>query len=67
MKTQTPIAKNVLKTMMSKDIRELALGWLRYEAVRKLNANRFAELCERNIRDHIQFDDLVDQLIVEDK
>ena len=28
---------------------ELALGWLRYECVRKLNARAFAELCKRNI------------------
>jgi hypothetical protein len=30
-------------------LEELALGWLRYECVRKLNARAFAELCKRNI------------------
>ena len=39
---------------------ELALGWLRYECVRKLNARQFSELCKRNLTERIAFDDLID-------
>lgn len=41
---------------------ELAIGWLRYEALRKLNAHQFAELCKRNLKGE-RFDDMVDQLV----
>lgn len=42
---------------------ELALGWLRYEAVRKLNARQFAELCQRNLGGK-SFDDLVTEAVL---
>lgn len=41
---------------------ELALGWLRYEAVRKLNVVEFANLIDRNLKGE-RFDDMVDELI----
>ncbi|HDR8949573.1 TPA: hypothetical protein QDA71_006689, partial [Burkholderia vietnamiensis] len=34
----------------------------RYRSIRRLNAQQFAELFQRNIREGIQFDFLVDQL-----
>ncbi len=37
---------------------ELALGWLRYEAVRKMSTHTFGELCKRNIGGE-RFDDMV--------
>lgn len=37
---------------------ELALGWLRYEALRRLNPRQFAELHRRNLAGE-RFDDLV--------
>lgn len=40
----------------------LALGYLRYEAVRKLTPGKYAELCERNLVGE-RFDELVDGLI----
>ena len=44
------------------EVKRLQLGFERYEAVRKLNANEFAELYRRNIASGIAFDDLVDAL-----
>jgi hypothetical protein len=41
-----------------------ALGYLRYETVRTLNLNQFAELINRNIRGEAPFDAMVDELIV---
>jgi hypothetical protein len=41
-----------------------ALGYLRYEVIRTLNLNQFAELQNRSIRGEETFDALVDQLIV---
>ena len=40
----------------------VALGYLRYEAIRKLNPRQFQELCQRNLEGEF-FDDLVDKLI----
>jgi hypothetical protein len=38
-------------------------GWLRYEALRKLNVMEFAGLFERNIRGE-NFDEMIDELIL---
>ena len=38
------------------------IGYLRYEALRKLNVRQFAELFARNIRGEL-FDTLVDELV----
>ena len=53
----------VSQTMTEHDPRELALGYLRYEALRKLGPHKYAELCRKNIREGKRFDDLVDELI----
>ena len=42
--------------------RLLRIGYLRYEALRKLNVRQFAELFARNIRGEL-FDTLVDELV----
>ena len=44
--------------------RELALGFLRYEALRKLTPRKFSELHVRNLRGE-NFDEMVDKLVVE--
>ena len=44
---------------------ELALGYLRYEAVRKLSARGFADLCARNLKGE-RFDDMVDELVLKE-
>jgi len=41
---------------------ELALGWLRYEALRKLTPSQYAELCKRNLNGE-NFDQMVTELI----
>ena len=43
--------------------RELALGFLRYEALRKLNSRQYEELHKRNLNGE-NFDGMVDELIV---
>lgn len=43
---------------------ELALGYLRYEQVRRLNARQFTELSRSNLKGEGRFDDLVDSLII---
>ncbi len=53
--------EKVLYTCQSK---ELALGYLRYEALRKLNPRQFKEIHLRNIKGE-RFDDMVDNLIKE--
>lgn len=49
----------------SSGIRELALGFLRYEKIRKLNPRQFTELCKRNLKGEY-FDNMVDELILND-
>ncbi len=41
---------------------ELALGWLRYEALRTLKPYEFDTLWKRNIKGE-RFDDMVDELV----
>ena len=53
----------VANRIQQHDPRELALGFLRYEALRKLGPHKYAELCRKNIREGRRFDDLVDELI----
>ena len=63
----TPQEETRLQILVSKTIsghtnEELAIGFLRYEALRLLNARQYAELCKRNLRGEHAFDDLVDEL-----
>lgn len=41
------------------------LGYLRYETLRKLTPHAYQKLVERSIKNNIEFDDLVDNLIVD--
>jgi len=43
-------------------VRVLALGYIRYEKLRLLNAHQYAELNRKNLAGEGLFDDLVDQL-----
>ncbi len=47
-------------------IDEICVGFLRYEAVRKLHPKQFADLCARNLNG-FQFDDLVDELVLKNE
>ena len=42
---------------------ELALGYLRYEALRKLNPRQFSALNKRNMAGE-NFDEMVDEMVV---
>ena len=44
-------------------IRELALGYLRYETIRKLSPRQYTELHQRNLKGE-NFDGMVDELVV---
>lgn len=37
---------------------ELALGWVRYEVVRTMNARQFGEMCKRNLSGE-NFDNMI--------
>lgn len=39
------------------------IGWLRYEAIRKLGPHKYKELCDRNIKGGEHFDTMVDELV----
>jgi hypothetical protein len=52
--------------LVGKDLRVLAIGFIRYEAVRKMSPRVFTELCRRNL-EGLAFDDLIDALTAEDK
>ena len=43
-------------------IKVLALGYIRYEKLRLLNARQYAELSRKNLAGEGLFDDLVDEL-----
>ena len=52
--------------MSAYDIEDIMLGSLRYESLRRLNAQQFQALCLKNISTGTPFDELVDELIVKD-
>ena len=54
--------KLIIKAIKERPTVQLAIGFLRYEALRKLNATQFSELCHRNLHGE-RFDDMVDQLV----
>ncbi len=45
---------------------ELVLGYLRYEALKKLNPRQYEELNKRNLNGE-NFDEMVDELIVKNE
>jgi len=52
---------DIIEKEKVRDTAELARGYVRYEALRKLNPREFAELNRRNLAGE-RFDDLVDEL-----
>ena len=57
--------KLLLQCISERNPVELAIGFLRYEALRKLRSHQFKQLCERNLSG-VFFDDMVDELIEKD-
>jgi len=66
MSQQTPhqrrISQLVAQAELEEDEDTLALGFLRYEAIRKLSPRQFAELHARNLKG-VHFDSLIDELV----
>jgi hypothetical protein len=54
------------RTLKEVESGQLAIGWLRYEALRRLNPHQFTDLHKRNIAGE-NFDAMVDQLVEEMK
>lgn len=48
----------VVRAIAEHDVKELALGFLRYEALRRMNPNQFKEIHQRNLAGE-RFDDIV--------
>lgn len=57
------LEKLIVKAMEDNFDRELALGFVRYERLRKMNPNQFAELHEANMKGW-PFDYLVDKAVL---
>jgi hypothetical protein len=58
------IKKLVEFTASSSNVKDMAIGWLRYECVRRMNPRQFGEICKRNLEGE-DFDDLIDQALLE--
>ena len=56
------LSEQLSKTIEDNTVVELALGWLRYEKLRRLSPREYGELCKKNLLGCERFDDLVDQL-----
>jgi hypothetical protein len=61
------LKEKVVELLCEKSFYDLALGWLRYEVVRNLDARRFDAMCTLNLKGGVALNDLVDELIMEDK
>ena len=57
------IQQHIKTEITEKFPQELALGYLRYEALRRLKPREYAELCQKNLKGE-WFDDLVDEEIL---
>lgn len=57
------LGKKVRLAVAGNNVEELALGFLRYDALRKLNARQYAEICRRNLAGE-RFDDMVTEMVV---
>ena len=56
------MSRKMRETIDERSVGELCVGYLRYEALRKLNPRQFTELHRLNLSG-ARFDDMVDELI----
>lgn len=63
---QVTLEQKVQESMKFLVPAESALGWLRYEALRKLNHRQYKKLCDENFKGRA-FDELVDELILKEE
>lgn len=59
------ILQKLTETFEGKSKTDLALGYLRYEALRKLTPRQFSELYMRNLKGE-NFDQMINELIVKE-
>ena len=62
-KPQTPLQRRICDVLNYLHQGEMALGYLRYEALRKIPPSKFQELHRRAIAGE-HFDTMIDQLII---
>lgn len=62
---QTKKTEMLRQTYNRRSSFELAEGYLRYEALRKLNPARYADLVSKSLAGAITFDEQVDKLVLE--
>lgn len=62
---QTKKNELLRKTYNSRSSFDLAEGYLRYESLRKLNPARYADLVSMSFAGVATFDELVDELVLE--
>ena len=58
------LLKMIGRSISERPLIELALGFIRYEALRKLNPSQYRELYERNLTGE-NFDRMVDNLVLD--
>ena len=63
--TTNRIHTKILKAMDQQGDYQSALGWLRYETVRKMRPDQFACLHKENLQTNTPFDTLIDRLILQ--
>lgn len=59
-------AKMLLQCISNNNSVELAIGYLRYEALRKVTPKKYQEPYNNNVVNGTWFDDMVDELIEKD-
>jgi hypothetical protein len=57
--------KIIAKAIEKRNLPELALGYVRYEILRRVTPFYYKDMCDRCMRGK-RFDDLVDELVMED-
>ena len=57
--------KKVMSASMDHNVIELALGWLRYKAVRMLSPRKYVEMDDHCKEQGVRFDDMIDKLITD--
>lgn len=62
-KEDTAFHMKISKVIANNDVHLMALGWLRYETIRRIRPDQFAQLYKKSLQTNIQFDTLIDQLI----
>ena len=60
------LSRLVCGTVICREPHDLALGWLRYEALRKLNVEQFRDTFVYAMDNDIPFDTLVDGLVLKE-